>query len=148
MPVPPLPDPPVGRFPPEHPVWPPPNMNQQVPYNHKRAGLGPQITYPSAAASQAFYQYMNKQNDNMKNAQLGMRDKPMPFNHLNESSYNNYISKLTTTNTANVQPSLKQVYNSNSDLSNKVIDYNNKRITVESIKYNNSNNQTSLTWTV
>lgn len=66
---------------------------------------------------------------------------------INETNYNNYL-KLASVVAPQQQQQLKQVYGSNSESSNKVIDYSNKRIAVESLKYaaspstNTSSNQT------
>ena len=67
----------------------------------------------------------------------------MAHNHMNETSYNNYISKLTSALDLNNNPNAGHVleqlkHMTNSELNNKVIDYNNKRMAVESLKYNST----------
>ena len=165
MPVPPLPDPPVGRFPPEHPVWPPKNQGLNMPYNNQKR-IGPELLIPQASQlmssvasslsnNNRYYPYPNDNHRSDKNpGHVSQVHPKMPTqNQINETSYNNYISKLTSSldlNNNNIfkqghnLEQLKHVYGSSSELSNKVIDYNNKRMTVESLKYNNFNgNQTA-----
>lgn len=63
--------------------------------------------------------------------------------HINETSYNNYISKLTSALDLNNNPlaleQLRHIYRGGSEMNNKVIDYNNKRMAVESLKHNSNN---------
>ncbi|KAI2797859.1 hypothetical protein BLOT_015279 [Blomia tropicalis] len=166
MPVPPLPDPPVGRFPPEHPVWPPPQQQQgnnrqghggpmqpmypaipQAPqqYNQRRSGPAPYFVQP-----QMNYPIDNHRSDktstNGAQTNNNRAKTHVPTIIANETSYNNYISKLTSVindlnNNQNsaVLDQLKQIYGTGSEtLNNKVIDYNNKRMAMESIKYNST----------
>jgi hypothetical protein len=57
MPVPPLPDPPVGRFPPEHPIWPPPPKDPVKISDKKRVGGANTITVPNSYTSSSFNFY-------------------------------------------------------------------------------------------
>lgn len=57
MPVPPLPDPPVGRFPPEHPIWPPPQKEQMQMSDKKRVGI--MGNYGGHGSPQMFFPQMN-----------------------------------------------------------------------------------------
>jgi len=57
MPVPPLPDPPVGRFPPEHPIWPPPPKDPVKMSDKKRVGGANTITVPNSYTSSSFNFY-------------------------------------------------------------------------------------------
>jgi len=152
MPVPALPDPPVGRFPPEHAVWPPKNQGgPNMPYNQKRAGLAmPQHHQVMNMMNPNYYQYQTVPDNHRSDKNIGqpmVRNKlpavAIAPNHMNETSYNNYISKLTSALDLNNNPNAGQVleqlkHMTNSELSNKVIDYNNKRMAVESLKYNST----------
>ncbi|KAH9388588.1 hypothetical protein TYRP_007930 [Tyrophagus putrescentiae] len=164
MPVPPLPDPPVGRFPPEHPIWPPKNQpGGQMQYNgQKRAGVAAPHSFvlpniPVGMMNPNFYQQYQSAVDNHRSDKSPVypaaRNKQHsisahgPSHHVNETSYNNYISKLTSALDLNNNPlaleQLKHIYRGGSDMSNKVIDYNNKRIAVESLKFNSNSTQQS-----
>lgn len=140
--MPPLPDPPVGRFPPEHPIWPPPKQGQQaggMPYRGQMPYRSQQHPYqqrPDNHRSDTHTVLLTR------NKALGSGILPT---HLNETSYNNYISKLTSVLDLNNNPNagspleqFKHAYTAGSELSNKVIDYKNKRMTVESLKYSNN----------
>lgn len=54
MPVPPLPDPPVGRFPPEHPIWPPPPKDPVKMSDKKRVGGVNTFVVPNSHTSSSF----------------------------------------------------------------------------------------------
>lgn len=161
MPVPPLPDPPVGRFPPEHPVWPPKNQPGGNPMQYsgqKRAGTAaaasqfvPQ-SYPLGMMNPHYYQHFQPVADNHrsdKHPVYPVARNKQPSNsqnpsHVNETSYNKLTSALDLNNNPHALEQLKHIYGAGSEISNKVIDYNNKRMAVESLKYNSNSTQQAV----
>lgn len=138
MPVPPLPDPPVGRFPPEHPIWPPPNRgNQYMSYQPKRAS----IPYPvNNMANNFIYPigmntFTNHRSDNMARM-------PLPMQKFNRFPQQNKIANAEFPE--HHRNDLKNFVNHNPDVkNNKVMDYNNKRIAMEMMKINQGNQTVS-----
>lgn len=177
MPVPPLPDPPVGRFPPEHSIWPAAGSDQPLvfPSQKSRTGAGygqvaaasilnPQFVDPNQGygqhqqqAQQGFYPMYGYNNEHHRSDKMpaaqgqnnreASRGSAKAQEKAQDAAYNDYISKLTAQlnqqqqvlAAQDNQPQAQYDPSLYADQNNKVIDYTNKRMAVENIKFQGMN---------
>lgn len=94
MPVPPLPDPPVGRFPPEHPIWPPPQKEALPVAEKKRVGMNPFQGYnPQMMAASNQVLFPQASNNNQKYSEAD----PSPY----AGAYQQLMNVLENRNSKN-----------------------------------------------